>query len=135
MDLALCTINFTTRTLQYSGAKNPLYLIREGQLEVIKADPMSIGGRPLRKAKEREFTNHIITLDGPVSIYMFTDGYMDQFGGTDGEKFSIRRFQNLLTEGSNGTMDDQKAALSDAMDAWKDNQRQIDDMLIVGIHC
>lgn len=135
MDLALCTINLESRTLQYCGAKNPLYLIRDQQLEVIKADPWSIGGRIKRSGieKEIEFTNHIISLDHSVTVYMFSDGYLDQFGGEDGEKFSIDRFNKLLIKISGETMEEQKIILTRTMEDWKKNQRQIDDMLVIGI--
>jgi len=135
MDIALCTINLESRTLQYCGAKNPLYLIRDQQLKVIKADPWSIGGQIKRSGidKEIEFTNHIISLDHSVSVYMFTDGYMDQFGGEDGEKFSIDRYKKLLIEISEKTMEEQKIILNRTMEEWKENQQQIDDMLVIGI--
>ena len=135
MDLALCTIDLESRTLQYSGAKNPLYLIRDQQLKVIKADPWSIGGRIKRYGidKKIEFTNHVISLDHFVSLYIFSDGYQDQFGGEDGEKFSIVRFNKLLIEISEKPMEEQKIILARTMEDWKESRRQIDDMLVIGI--
>ena len=135
MDLALCTINLDSRTLQYSGAKNPLYLIRNQQLEVIRADPWSIGGRFKRYGidKEIEFTNHVMSLDQPVAIYMFSDGYMDQFGGEEGEKFSMDCFKKLLIENSEKPMEEQKNILDRTMKNWQKGQRQIDDMLVIGM--
>ena len=135
MDLAFCTINLESRTLQYSGAKNPLYLIRDQQLEVIKADPWSIGGRIKRYGvdKKIEFTNHVISLGQSVAIYLFSDGYLDQFGGEKEEKFGIDRYNELLIEISEKPVEEQKVILARTMEEWKQDQRQIDDMLIIGM--
>ena len=136
MDLALCTIDPDKRVLQYCGARNPLYLVRDKKLEVIKADPWSVGGRKKRFGidKEVEFTNHMINLDQPVSVYMLTDGYLDQFGEEGEEKFNLDRFRKLLVEISDKPMNEQKLILAQTMEEWKGSQRQIDDMLIIGIH-
>jgi serine phosphatase RsbU (regulator of sigma subunit) len=135
MDLALCTIDPDKKILQYCGAKNPLYLVRNKELEVIKADPWSVGGRKKRFGidEEVEFTNHMISLDQPVSVYMLTDGYLDQFGGEGDEKFNLDRFKKLLLKASDQPMTEQKLIFAQTMEDWKKDQPQIDDMLVVGI--
>jgi serine phosphatase RsbU (regulator of sigma subunit) len=135
MDLALCTINPDTRTLQYCGAKNPLYLVRGDKMETIRADPWSVGGLKKRFGPDSEvqYTNHVINMDGPVSIYMLTDGYLDQFGRQQEKKFNIYRFLRMLIKISHKPMEEQKEILSRTMEEWKGDQRQIDDMLVIGM--
>ena len=135
MDLALCTINPDTRILQYCGAKNSLYLVRGNKLETLRADPWSVGGLKKRSGTDGEvqYTNHTINLDGSVSVYMLTDGYLDQFGGKQEEKFNIDRFLKLLGDISDIPLNDQKQILTRTMEEWKGNQRQIDDMLVIGM--
>ncbi|MBA7486144.1 hypothetical protein ES707_21697 [subsurface metagenome] len=95
MDMALCVIDFEKMKLQFSGAINPLIMIRDGELTQVKGDKKSIGpggyGEPAR------FTNHEIDLKKNDCFYMFSDGYADQFGGPDNKKFMIRRFRDFLT--------------------------------------
>ena len=135
MDMAICTIDPDHRILQFCGAKNPLYLVRDSKLEVIKADPWSIGGRIKRYGKDKEvkFNNHTLHLDEPVSAYMFTDGFLDQFGGEQEEKFNIDRFQEMLVKNSAKPMKEQKEILAHTMDNWKEDRKQLDDMLVIGM--
>jgi len=121
MDISICTIDHSSGTLQFAGAKNPLYLLSKGELEIIKADLRSIGGR-LRRNKQTEeikFTNHTMTLKKGVNIYMASDGYLDQFGGEKGEKYSTARFKELLKEVSGKAMEEQKSIITQQMDQWK----------------
>ncbi|HPV57138.1 MAG TPA: tetratricopeptide repeat protein, partial [Tenuifilaceae bacterium] len=94
MDMALCNITNNGQTIEFAGAKNPLYYIANGELFQIKGDPVPIGG--LQKEEKREFTLHTINIDSPTSFYIFSDGFIDQFGGADGQKFSSKRFKELL---------------------------------------
>ncbi|MBL4752209.1 MAG: tetratricopeptide repeat protein, partial [Flavobacteriales bacterium] len=135
MDMALCVIDQKSKMIRFSGAMNPLYVVRKGSLEVIKANLQSIGGRSIRAGKEVEaqFTGHEIPIEKDMAIYMFSDGYKDQFGGEKRNKFSGHRFKQLLLDNSKLKMNQQRAALSKAMGDWKGSHKQIDDMLVMGV--
>jgi len=134
IDMALCVINKKDRTLQYAGAFNPLYLIREEQgepeLKEIKADRMPLG---YYHGKDRPFTNHELKLEIGDTFYIFSDGYMDQKGGPDNKKFMSRRFKSLLLEIHEQPLFDQKSILEKRLAEWMGNQSQIDDILVVGV--
>jgi len=130
MDMALCNIKDNGRKVLFSGAKNPMIYIANGKLTHLKGDPVPIGGIQLEE--RREFTLHTIDIEQPTAIYIYTDGFPDQFGGADGKKFSTQRLKNLLLEIHEKPMNEQKAILNRTMDEWMGNRRQIDDMLIIG---
>ena len=135
MDMALCIIDQKSNLIRFAGAKNPLYIIRNGTLEMIEADIHSIGGKSYMSGKEVEpkFTGHEIPIEKNMVIYMFSDGYMDQFCGEPRKKFSSQKFKQLLLDNSKFKMHQQKAALGKAMEDWKGNYEQIDDMLVMGV--
>ena len=128
MDIAVCAINTTTHVAQFSGAFNNLYLIRNKEMVVYKGDHQPIGVFD----EEKEFVNHEFTLQKNDTIYMFTDGYVDQFGGEYGRKFLIRNFKQLLLEIAHLPMTEQKDILENTLDKWKQGYSQIDDILILG---
>ncbi|TAE46871.1 MAG: GAF domain-containing protein [Cytophagales bacterium] len=132
MDLVLCTIDKKERVVEYSGAKNSLIYIENGELIEIKADKMPIGG--LQKEAERLFTKHIIKpkSDEPITFYMLSDGYQDQFGGEDGRKFMIKHLKTLLLQIHSKEMDEQKKILQDTFSDWVFGHKQTDDVLVVG---
>ncbi|MDF1549114.1 MAG: YfiR/HmsC family protein [Bacteroidales bacterium] len=134
MDIALCIIDKETKVLDFAGANNPLLIIRDhvSEIEIInvKADEMPIGIYYQEKSK---FTNHKVQLQKGDLCYIFSDGYPDQFGGKHGRKFMAKRFKNLLAVHSDKPMEQQKAVLEKAFDAWKGENRQIDDVLVVGL--
>ncbi|MDP1744184.1 MAG: SpoIIE family protein phosphatase [Bacteroidota bacterium] len=144
MDMALCSINFEKLELQYAGANNPLYIVRkitadqlvdgkvEGAVELIeiKADKQAIGADT---AKTKIFTNHKIKLEKGDAIYLFTDGYADQFGGEKGKKFKYSKFKELLIENHGKTMKEQKNILENHFEKWKGDLEQVDDILVIGI--
>ncbi len=129
MDLALCVINTKTKVLQFSGANNPLYLLRNNELIEFKGDRQPIG----IYIKEKPFTNHIFQLKKNDNLYTFSDGYVDQFGGEKGRKFMKKRFKNLLLNIQNKGMAEQKQILDKTLENWKGNLRQIDDVIIIGV--
>jgi len=135
MDMAFCVIDHKNNLIRFAGAKNPLYIIRNGTLEMIKADIQSIGGKSYISGKEvkPEFTGYEIPIEKNMVIYLFSDGYMDQFGGEPRKKFSSQDFKQLLLDNSKLKMHQQKAALSKAMEDWKGSYEQIDDMLVMGV--
>ncbi|MFN6377802.1 MAG: SpoIIE family protein phosphatase [Flavobacteriales bacterium] len=130
MDIALCTIDQKNMTLEFSGAHNPVYIIRNGELITVESDPFSIGSYI---NNEREFTNHNVNLKEGDCLYIFSDGYADQFGGPKGKKFMRKRFRELLLEISHLPMPEQKWRLMDTLDRWQGNQDQVDDILVIGI--
>ncbi len=130
MDMALCIINYDAMELQYAGAYNSLYLIRNGELFEYKADKMPVG---IHIGVEKEFTNHTIELQHNDMLYVFSDGYVDQFGGPDDCKFKSKPFKQLLTSLSILPVEQQKEKLIEIHDAWKGDNHQIDDILVIGI--
>jgi serine phosphatase RsbU (regulator of sigma subunit) len=130
IDLSLAVIDFSKMELQFAGANNSLYLIRNGYLSEFKGNRMPIG---LHAHRDKPFTNHDIEIKKGDIIYLFSDGYIDQFGGKYGRKFLSRNFKSLLTEIFPLPLQEQKKLLSEIMDSWKDHFEQIDDMLIIGL--
>ncbi len=116
MDIAVCSINLENKELQFAGANNPLYLIRDGELTIIKADKMPVG---IFFKEETGFSNHEIKLEENDLIYMFSDGYSDQLGGPTGKKFMLKQFQQLLCDIHNKPMKEQKEILDKTIEAWK----------------
>jgi serine phosphatase RsbU (regulator of sigma subunit) len=129
MDMALCVIDHKNKTVEFSGAKNPLFYITNGELTKIRGNRQSIGGFQFG-----DFTKHTLEYQTPTYFYIFSDGYADQFGG-DGEKqekFMIKRFKNLLLEIYTKPMQEQKQILDDAITDWMRKTRQTDDILVIG---
>lgn len=131
MDLALCTIDLKKKKLQYAGALNPLILIRDGELIQYKGDKMPIGTSI--QGELLKFTNHLIDLKDGDCLYMFSDGYADQFGGPDNKKFLSKRFRNLLFEIHNKPLDEQHQILVKTLEDWKGDEEQVDDIIVMGI--
>jgi len=131
MDIALCILDKKGKKLQYSGANNSLYMIRKGELTEIKADRMPIGIYHLQE--QESFTNHVIDLQTNDTIYIFSDGYADQFGGPDRKKFKYGAFKKLLVSIQDKKMKEQSVILDNTIEEWKGELEQIDDILIMGI--
>ncbi|NOZ45870.1 MAG: tetratricopeptide repeat protein [Chlorobi bacterium] len=129
MDIALCTIDTKSLIMEYSGANNPLYLIRDNELKEIKPTNNPIG----IYIREIDFENREIQLYPNDVLYLFTDGYADQFGGTKNNKFYSSRFKNLLLNNYKKPMTEQKIILEENFADWKGNNFQVDDILVVGI--
>jgi len=133
MDMALCLLDIKTLSLQYSGANNPLYLIRNGELIEYKADKMPIG----LYDEAKPFTNNIIQLEKNDTFYIFSDGYADQFGGPKakegGKKFKYSKFKELLITIQSEKMPTQLIILDQTIKDWQQDLFQVDDMLIIGI--
>jgi len=130
MDISLCVIDKKINILQYSGAYNSLYLIRNGELIEYRADRMPIG---IYDLEDKDFKcNSIPYMSGDL-IYMFSDGYADQFGGTDHKKFKATRLKALLIEIYGLPVSEQKQLLEKHFFEWKGDNPQIDDVLILGL--
>lgn len=129
MDMALCLINTENLKVKYAGANNPLYLMKKNELIEYKATRNPIG----IYLKEKEFETHTIQLEKGDSIFMFSDGFVDQFGGEDGGKFKTRRFKQILMDCSSCSMEEQRRKLEDELRLWQGDYEQIDDILVMGI--
>ena len=129
MDVAVCCIDYKNGKLQYAGAYNSLYLIRNGELEEIKPDKIPIGGDGVVD----EFTNHEFDVQSGDLIYLFSDGYADQFGGPRGKKFKYRQFKETLLSMQQLTMPEQHEKLNEVFHSWMGDLEQVDDVCIVGV--
>ncbi len=129
MDIALCVIDTKEKIIQYSGANAPIYLIRDNKLIEYKPTRNPIGITPIEipfQNKEIEYEDHDI-------FYLFSDGFMDQFGGENGKKFRSRRFKHLLMEIHKKPMEVQKSHLNLSIRKWMDNKyEQVDDIMVFG---
>jgi serine phosphatase RsbU (regulator of sigma subunit) len=131
MDIAFCVIDKKNKLLEYSGAVNPIYLIRDDKITEISGSRFSVGLDNTLE-EERNFENKQILLHDDDVIYLFSDGYADQFGGSDGKKFKYRRFRHLLLTIHKYPMEEQSKLLSERINRWKGEYDQVDDMLIIG---
>ncbi len=130
MDIALCVLDNENNILQYSGAYNPLYLIRDKKMQVIKADRQPIAIYP----KERDFTYHEIEVKKGDVIYISSDGFIDQFGGENNEKLKSDRFKEMLLDVHSKPMKEQKILMNDYIVDWMGEKNpQLDDILIFGV--
>lgn len=130
MDISLCAFDPKTKTLQWAGANNPLWLLQNGLLKETKADKQPIG----RNEHSKPFTNHTFNLNLSDTIYLFTDGYADQFGGETGEKkLTKKRFKDLILSVQNKSMQEQGIALDKFITDYRNSVEQIDDILVIGV--
>ncbi len=129
MDIALCSIDFKTNTLEFSGANNSLYLVRKSKLIELASDKQPIG----KYMHTKPFTNHVEKLQKDDKIYLFSDGYADQFGGEKGKKFKYKQFKNLLLSVHKKPMIKQLDVLSETLLKWKGDLEQIDDICVIGV--
>ncbi len=130
MDISLCCIDSDSLELEFSGAHNPAYIIRNDELIEIESDPFSIG---TYINGEREFTNHSMKLHKGDCIYLFSDGFADQFGGPRGKKFMRKQFRMMLLQHHRLPMEQQKVEFARSLDMWKGEIEQIDDVLVIGV--
>ncbi len=129
MDLAICTIDFSTKKLQYSGAYNPLIIIRNNNLTEVKADKMPIAYHDCMEPFKKED----IDIQNNDLIYLFSDGYIDQFGGPTGRKFMRKHFKSLLLEISSYNLEQQKEIINKKFIDWRGEYGQIDDIIVMGL--
>ena len=131
MDISLCKINSQKEIVEFAGAFNPLYIVRNDEILIYEADRMPIGIYDFEGAGDK-FTNHEIKLQKGDSLYNFSDGYADQFGGPKDKKFMIGRFKKMLLKIRDLPMEDQRQYLDDAIERWMENYEQVDDILVIG---
>lgn len=131
MDMTIVSINRKEGTFMFSGAKNPLFIIKDGEGELIKGSKFPIGSQQFKKPKV--FETSTFDIDPNAAYYLFSDGYPDQFGGEGGRsKFLSKRFRALLTEISDQPLTDQKARLENELQTWMGDTKQTDDIIVMG---
>ncbi|MFC2137189.1 SpoIIE family protein phosphatase [Bacteroidota bacterium] len=130
MDIALCIIDKENKKIQYSGAYNPLYLVRNFELHEYKANRMPIG---FSLRLDKPFKQIDIDYEPGDCIYMFSDGYSDQFGGDEGMKLRSKVFKDILAGINALPMEEQKVELIELHETWKGQFEQVDDILVVGV--
>lgn len=129
MDMALCVIDPNTKKLEFAGAKNPLIYVQDNKVNQIKGDKNGIGG----KSDDHKYELHTIDISKPTWFYIFSDGYIDQFGGENGRKFMIKKFREMLFQIHDLPMDEQKTFLEKKLNDWIGTRyTQIDDVLVIG---
>jgi PAS domain S-box-containing protein len=131
MDIGLLVWHFKDNTIQFAGAKRPLILIRNHEVFEYAGDRFSIGGK--NTASSKIFTDKTFTAQKGDMLYLFSDGYSDQFGGTTGKKFMHKQFVNLLLSVSSLPPEKQKFEIRRSFESWKGQLEQVDDVLILGM--
>lgn len=131
MDISLCALNRNTGELRWAGANNPLWVLREGadQIEEIKANKQPIG----KYADPVPFTEHLLQLNSGDSIYVFTDGFQDQFGGEKGKKYKPSQLKEFLLSIQGLSLDEQKVKLHEEFVSWKGSLEQLDDVCFIAV--
>jgi serine phosphatase RsbU (regulator of sigma subunit) len=129
IDMALCLLHTESNEIEYAGAFNPIYVVQNKRLFEIDGDKMPIG---VAAEEEKPFKTHRLTLEPDNVIYLFTDGFVDQFGGAKGKKFKYQPFRNLILKIHELPMHRQKEELLKIFEKWKGEHQQLDDLLIVG---
>jgi serine phosphatase RsbU (regulator of sigma subunit) len=136
MDMALVVIDLEEMSMEFAGANNPLYMIRENELNETKADRMPIAFH----VNSEDFSNHKIPLVRGDTFFLFSDGYADQFGGPKGKKYMYKPFKRLLIENKDKPMDEIRRILDHEIEGWKapqgpdgDVYEQVDDILVIGL--
>ncbi len=131
MDIALIAIEKESKRLHFAGANNAIFIVRQNELIELKPDKF-----PITAALDQEpnhFTDKTFELQTNDCLYLFTDGYADQFGGDRGKKFMYKRMKELFVEIANQTMAQQKAVIENTFHQWKGKTEQIDDVLVIGL--
>lgn len=129
MDIALIRYNKNTHVLDYAGAFNPLWIIRKRELLETRADRFAIGRTP---HVDKKFSNDITQLQPDDVVYLFTDGYADQFGGPENKKYKTAKFKEYIINIQQYSMQMQKEMLEKNIEKWRGNQMQVDDILVIG---
>lgn len=130
MDMGACLIDYESFKISYSGAKRPLFVCRKEEVLVFQGNKFMVGGF---WGEEKRFENIEIPFQEGDNIYMFTDGYTDQFGGPSGKKLMTTTFKEYLSEIQSLPMIEKRAVIVRKFESWKGEQPQIDDVLVVGI--
>ncbi|PKP08555.1 MAG: hypothetical protein CVU09_15310 [Bacteroidetes bacterium HGW-Bacteroidetes-4] len=131
MDISVISIDLKNNYLEFAGAMNPVIILRNNDLIELKADRMPVG---FFDNEDRPFSSTSLNLQANDQIYLFTDGYYDQFGGKNGSKMKSQRFRDILLRCAFKSSEEQKTIIEDSFNAWKGDYTQVDDVLLMGIH-
>lgn len=131
MEMAICVIDLENRELEYAGAGMPLVYFEGGKQHIIKADRKAIGGK--NRKTGISYTTHSIPFFEPIECYIFSDGFRDQFGGSNSQKFMMKRFKHLLADVHSHPMETQQQIISKTFNDWIGQNSQIDDVLLIGL--
>ena len=130
MDLSLCSINYKKMEIEFAGANNPLYIIRNEEFIIVKADKFAIGSF---EPGTKEYNTSLVPIQKGDVIYLFSDGYADQFGGEKGKKFLYKQFRDNLLAIHKLSMTAQHDMLKKDIETWQGAYEQVDDILVIGI--
>lgn len=133
MELSLCIYDKSSKILEYSGAMNPVYIVKNKEIITLLPDDLAIGGSLFNENKRIKFTDKQIKISKNDALYLFSDGYIDQFGGEQNLKYNVPRFINLLLEIHEKQPHEQKLIVENSINNWKGKYKQIDDMLVIGV--
>ncbi len=129
MDMALVVVDDKAGTLEFAGAKNPLFFMKNGELHTIKGSRKPIGGKMYQGAT---YEKHLFEIDAPMTCYIFSDGYQDQFSDENDSRFMTKRLKNLIKEHHTLPMKDQHTLFAETFTNWKGGYKQVDDVLVIG---
>lgn len=134
MDMSLCAIDKKSGEITYAGAVNPMFVVENGEFKEVSGDIRGVGGILSKRRKgEFVFTEQVLKFEKNTCFYLFSDGYMDQFGGSKNEKFNLPRFKELLLKIHSEPMEAQKEILEKTLKDWKGQTPQIDDVCVIGV--
>jgi serine phosphatase RsbU (regulator of sigma subunit) len=129
MDISLLCLDRSNGEVSWSGANNPLWYVKDGKLNEVKADKQPVG----KTERSNPFKTHHLGKGTDSTFYLFTDGYPDQFGGPNGKKFKYKQLEDLLLEKSTLPLNEQKYNLLKVFNTWKGELEQVDDVCIIGV--
>lgn len=129
MDIALCSFNLKTKKLRYSGANTPLWIVRDDEIIEVKATRQPVG----KYSKRTNFVSHEVEVREDDILYLSSDGFADQFGGSKGKKFMKKHFKELLIQVAKFPLNQQSEKLKEAFNTWSDSYEQVDDICVMGI--
>jgi serine phosphatase RsbU (regulator of sigma subunit) len=131
MDVALVVVDHEACTIDFAGANLPLFIVRDDQIFELRGDRYPVGGSQF---EDKTFTGNVMKVEKTDTIYLFSDGYGDQFGGEHGRKFSRRRFKEVLVEANKYPISMQADYLRDVITEWRGDMDQIDDIMVLGFN-
>ena len=132
MDISILRINDKSQTISFSAAKNPIYIVKDNKIETIKGSFFPVGSNQYNIEKNYEL--HDLEYKIGTKIYLFSDGFQDQFGGPKGKKFMTKKFRELILKTSNYPMKKQRVILEKEFKEWQKLEEQTDDVLVIGLH-
>jgi len=129
MDITVCAMDYSTGVLEWAGANNPLFIVQDGVLNHVKADKMPVAIHEVMEP----FTLHTFKLNKGDTFYTFSDGFVDQFGGSNQKKFLSKNFKDVIMTLQDKTMFEQGVKLDEVFEEWKKDVEQVDDVTVIGL--